>query len=190
VLRFCKHKYTERVRVYQAPAAACNACLLKAQCTTSAKGRQIKRSFDEAYLDRVRTYHATEAYAKAMRKRQVWVEPLFAEAKLWHGLSRFRLRGLPKGQQRGPADRGRTESEATAQPLGVGTAPVPERVAGSRPPAALGQSHPRTMTAVFLPDRCGRRHGTGPRTPFFNTLRCYRTHHGRWERMGRARHPA
>jgi hypothetical protein len=44
----------------------------------------------------VRGYHPSEAYQKAMRKRQVWVEPLFAEAKLWHGLSRFRLRGLPK----------------------------------------------------------------------------------------------
>ena len=24
----------------------------------------------------------------------MWVEPLFAEAKQWHGLGRFRLRGL------------------------------------------------------------------------------------------------
>ena len=31
-----------------------------------------------------------------MRKRQVWVEPLFAEAKQWHSMDRFRLRGLPK----------------------------------------------------------------------------------------------
>ena len=44
-------------------------------------------ALDEAYLDRVRGYHATEPYAKAMRKRQVWVEPLFAEAKDWHGLA-------------------------------------------------------------------------------------------------------
>ncbi|MFL6286855.1 MAG: IS1182 family transposase [Actinomycetes bacterium] len=95
-LRFRKHKYTERTRVYQAPAAACNACALKTQCTDSAKGRQVKRSFDAAYLDRVRAYHATEPYAKAMRKRQVWVEPLFAEAKDWHGLRRFRLRRLEK----------------------------------------------------------------------------------------------
>jgi transposase len=94
LLPFRKHKYTERVRVYQAPAATCNACPLKARCTDSSKGRQVKRSFDEAYLDRVRGYHATEAYQKAMRKRQVWVEPLFAEAKDWHGLRRFRLRGL------------------------------------------------------------------------------------------------
>jgi hypothetical protein len=95
-LRFRKHKHTERTRVDQAPAAACNACSLKAQCTTSAKGRQLRRSFDEAYLERVLGYHATEPYAKAMRKRQVWVEPLFAEAKDWHGLRRFRLRGLEK----------------------------------------------------------------------------------------------
>jgi hypothetical protein len=54
----------------------------------------IHRSLYEAYLDRVRGYHATEAYQKAMRKRQVRVEPLFAEAKEWHGLRRLRLRGL------------------------------------------------------------------------------------------------
>jgi DDE family transposase len=93
-LRFRKHKFTERVRVYQAPAATCNACALKARCTDSTKGRQVRRGLDEAYLERVRAYHATEPYAKAMRKRQVWVEPLFAEAKDWHGLRRFRLRGL------------------------------------------------------------------------------------------------
>jgi hypothetical protein len=44
----------------------------------------------------VRGYHAAEPYAKAMRKRKVWVEPLFAEAKDWHGLRRFRLRGAEK----------------------------------------------------------------------------------------------
>ena len=54
----------------------------------------VGRHLDEAYLDRVRSYHTTEPYAKAMRKRKVWVEPLFAEAKDWHGLRRFRLRGL------------------------------------------------------------------------------------------------
>lgn len=83
-------------RVYEAPAAACRACSLTANCTTSQRGRRVGRSFDEAYLDRVRGYHATEPYAKAMHKRKVWVEPLFAEAKDWHGLRRFRLRGAEK----------------------------------------------------------------------------------------------
>jgi Transposase DDE domain len=48
----------------------------------------------EEYLDRVRGYHSTEAYKKAYRKRSVWVEPLFAEGKDWHGMRRFRLRRL------------------------------------------------------------------------------------------------
>ena len=54
----------------------------------------MHRSFHASYLERVRSYHQTEAYQKAMRKRKVWVEPLFAEAKDWHGLRRFRLRLL------------------------------------------------------------------------------------------------
>jgi hypothetical protein len=41
-----------------------------------------------------RQRQTTEAYQKALRKRQVWVEPLFGEAKDWHQLRRFRLRGL------------------------------------------------------------------------------------------------
>ena len=88
------HCQTTHRRIYAAPAAACARCTLRSQCTTAKRGRRIGRHRDEAYLDRVRSYHATEPYAKAMRKRQVWVEPLFAEAKEWHGLRRLRLRGL------------------------------------------------------------------------------------------------
>ena len=89
-------QYAERVVRYQAPAAVCNACPAKAACTPGRLGRVVHRSFDEEYLDRVRAHHETEAYRKAMRKRSVWVEPLFGEAKQWHGLRRFRQRGLPK----------------------------------------------------------------------------------------------
>lgn len=52
------------------------------------------RSFYAEYLERVRGYHRTAAFTRAMNKRRVWVEPLFGEAKDWHGLGRFRLRGL------------------------------------------------------------------------------------------------
>ena len=88
--------YTEQSVHYRAPAAVCNACPCKARCTTSDHGRLVGRRFDEAFLDRVRGYAGTAAYEKALRKRGVWVEPLFAEAKDWHGLRRFRLRGLEK----------------------------------------------------------------------------------------------
>jgi IS5 family transposase len=95
-LRFISQCDRTKRRVYEAPVSACRACALKANCTTSQRGRRVGRGFDEAYLDQVRGYHETEAYAKAMRKRTVWVEPLFAEAKDWHGLRRFRLRGAEK----------------------------------------------------------------------------------------------
>jgi transposase len=90
------HTDEARQRVlYRAPAATCRICPLKPQCTPATKtGRAIYRSFGEEYLERVQTYQSTAAYHKALRKRQVWVEPFFAEAKAWHGLRRFRLRGL------------------------------------------------------------------------------------------------
>jgi transposase len=90
------HDYKERSIRYAAKPSACNVCPLKSRCTKSKKGRWIRRSFDEEYLERVRSYRDTEAYRKALRKRAVWVEPLFAEAKDWHRLRRFRLRGLEK----------------------------------------------------------------------------------------------
>jgi transposase len=96
VLRRRKAKYTEGVVVYRADAAACNACPLKAACTESSQGRQVQRSMYAEHLERVRAYHETAAYEKAMAKRKVWVEPLFGEAKDWHGLEQFRLRGLWK----------------------------------------------------------------------------------------------
>jgi transposase len=87
-------KHTERNIMYRAAAATCNACPVKLACTASHHGRTLRRSVDAAYTERVRGYHTTTAYRKAMRKRQVWPEPLFGEAKQWHNLRRFRLRRL------------------------------------------------------------------------------------------------
>jgi Transposase DDE domain len=81
-------------QLYRAPAAICKDCPVKGQCTTSTQGRRVYRHVAEEYLERVHSYHLTPAYQKAMNKRKVWVEPLFAEAKDWHGLRRFRLRLL------------------------------------------------------------------------------------------------
>jgi transposase len=80
--------------VYRARASACNACPVKADCTTSAQGRLLRRSFHAESLERVQGYQNTPALAKAMRKRSSGVEGLFAEAKPRHGLDRFRLRRL------------------------------------------------------------------------------------------------
>ena len=81
--------------LYRAKASICRICPLRAQCTPGAKsGRSVWRSFGQDYIERVRAYHSTSAYQKAVRKRQVWVEPLFAEGKQWHQMRRFRLRRL------------------------------------------------------------------------------------------------
>ena len=82
--------------VYKARDEVCAACPVQTQCKTGQSGRRVGHSIFKDILDRIKTYHETEAYKKAMRKRQVWVEPKFAEVKQWHQGEKFRLRGLFK----------------------------------------------------------------------------------------------
>jgi transposase len=93
-----RHHVSNRIEawIYRADKAICAACPVRAACTDSRLGRSLSRSFWAEYVERVRAYQGTPAYEKALRKRSVWVEPLFGEAKDWHGLRRFRLRRLPK----------------------------------------------------------------------------------------------
>ena len=83
-------------RIYRTNRNTCKACPLRTQCTTSRLGRAVSHSVHQPYLDRVAAYQQTAAYQKAIRKRQVWVEPKFAESKLWHQGRRFRLRRIHK----------------------------------------------------------------------------------------------
>jgi hypothetical protein len=87
---------SEENYVFRADAKGCDACPVKGECTGSKSGRHIFRSFHQEYIDKVKAYHKAEVYKKASRKRSVWVEPLFGEAKDFHRLRRFRLRGLHK----------------------------------------------------------------------------------------------
>lgn len=93
-LRVLPSGCTDQFKQYRAKASVCNACPLKSQCTTSNTGRKLSRHVAEEAFERVRAFHQTDAYKKAMNKRKVWVEPLFAEAKDWHGMRRYRLRLL------------------------------------------------------------------------------------------------
>jgi transposase len=82
--------------IYKTEPGTCDSCSMRPRCTENKTGRQVLRHRDERYVDRVKSYRGTFAYEKALRKRRVWVEPLFGEAKDWHGLRRFRLRRLKK----------------------------------------------------------------------------------------------
>ncbi len=131
-LRRNKAVYTGRkIVLYRADAAICNVCPVKADCTASAHGRQIARSFDAEYLDRVRGYHDTEEYKKAMRKRKVWIEPLFGEAKQWHGMRQFRLRGLQKVNMEGLFIAAGQNLKRLLSATGWGRRPWPDGAAGS-----------------------------------------------------------
>jgi transposase len=123
--------YTGRnIVLYRAAATVCNACPVKADCTVSTHGRLIARSFDAEYLDRVRGYHETEEYAKAMRKRKVWIEPLFGEAKQWHGMRQFRLRGLQKVNMEGLMIAAGQNLKRLLSARGWGRRPWPDGAAG------------------------------------------------------------
>src|SRR5215211_3202583 len=96
ILPLASRRTSEQVLIYKPKAKLCNACPAKSKCTGSKSGRHIFRSFFQEYLDKAESYRQTEAYLKAIRKRSMWVEPLFGEAKEFHGLRRFRLRRLRK----------------------------------------------------------------------------------------------
>jgi hypothetical protein len=96
VLRNTGARKKLRLTRYVADPAVCNSCPLKSRCTEGKSGRAVNRNFDEEYFEKVKGYYGLEAYKKAMRKRKVWIEPMFAEAKQWHGMERTRLRMLEK----------------------------------------------------------------------------------------------
>ena len=121
---------TRKIVLYRADAAVCNACPMKAACTPGVHGRGIARSFDADYLERVRGYHATEDYQKAMRKRKVWIEPLFGEAKQWHGMRQFRLRGLKKVNMEGLFIAAGQNLKRLLSATGWGRHPWPDGAAG------------------------------------------------------------
>jgi len=145
---------------YSADAATCNACPLKAHCTPSNHGRQVHRSFHATYLERVKGYHQTEAYHKAMRKRQVWVEPLFAEAKDWHGMRRFRLRRLWRVNGEALITASGQNLKRLLQKRGWGRRPFPAEAVATVPPAkweeeepdrsAKGNIHRRKVSVALL----------------------------------------
>jgi hypothetical protein len=94
----------------------------------------------------VRNYAGTHSYKKALRKRKVWIEPLFGEAKDWHGMRRFRLRKLKK---------------VNIEALLIASGQNVKRLLafGGRRPKKLAQAaalHPPTATSYEI--RCPREH--------------------------------
>jgi transposase len=173
--RFSEHA-ARKLTKYRADGATCAACSLRPECTTSKRGREVLRYHEEDYVDRVRSYFGTFPYEKALRKRRVWVEPLFAEAKDWHGLRRFRLRRLEKvniealliasGQnvKRLVAARGRSPRK----PAQVAALRRPDPVSRCRP--HLSDRRPLRLPNRSVFQQAGKLSPTVPVMRFYGTL--------------------
>jgi transposase len=161
-LRFNNEDHHSRRKRYRAKPSICNTCELKTRCTTSERGRVLYRPIYEDFYDRVRAYRGTFAYEKALRKRKVWVEPLFAEAKDWHRMRKFRLRRLEK---------------VNIEALLVASGQNLKRLLtfGGRRPKKLAQAAAlRSPTATGHEISCVREHRSSrswwPTKAFFNSL--------------------
>jgi hypothetical protein len=128
----------------------------------------LRRQPGERHVDLVRSYRGRAPYEKALRKRKVWVEPLFAEAKDWHGMRRFRLRTLRK---------------VNAEALLVAAGQNIKRLLffGVRKPRKPAQVAALRLPAAYIGSRSSGRHRLGLRgqpksiLPFCNRLdrSCY-----------------
>ncbi|MFL5664264.1 MAG: transposase [Ktedonobacteraceae bacterium] len=130
---------------YRAAAGICNACPVKIHCTPSNRGRHVRRSFFADYQERVKRYHHTFAYQKAMNKRKVWVEPLFAEAKDWHGLRRFRLRRLWRVNCEALVTATGQNLKRLLQKRGWGRRPFPAEAVATVPPSNWEAEEPLSV---------------------------------------------
>ena len=158
-----------RIVTYRAKGSVCAACDLKPRCTTNKNGRSLRRGPGDGHIDLVRAYMETEPYRRAIRKRKVWIEPLFAEGKLWHGMRRFRTRTLEK-----------TNTEA----LLIATGQNVKRLLafGGKGPKKLVRSAALRLPAGPLPDLARRSRGAhrrkrGVSLELFNKLERIRDHY-------------
>ena len=74
--------------------AECADCALREQCTTSPKGRRLKRYDAEEYKEAMATVLHQERAREVYRRRMAIAEPVHAELRERLGLRRFRRRGL------------------------------------------------------------------------------------------------
>jgi len=96
-LYFIKHRKRGDVsaRVYRARKRDCKSCHYLSRCTKSTYSYRVFEIND--YYDvmkRAELINKTERYKEAAKIRRLCTEPKFAEAKCYHGLRRFRYRGL------------------------------------------------------------------------------------------------
>jgi len=96
-MHFIKERLSpgQAARVYRSYKKDCEKCSSLNKCTTS---KHIYRTIDISnyygVMERAKLRNDTQRYKEAARLRIIGTEPKFAEAKRYHGLHRFRYRGI------------------------------------------------------------------------------------------------
>jgi len=81
---------------YRARGSACRLCSLKSVCSPNTKYRSIVRHEDQEYVEKSLNW-LESPYAKlSIKERACYAEWAIAEAKILHGLSKTRYRGLER----------------------------------------------------------------------------------------------
>jgi len=97
-----KYKYiTKRKgKVYCVENKECLSCSLKEKCSPGKKLRRLQHSVFIKEYERLSERMSSSKGKQKMRIRKTTTEPLFAKAKMNHGLSKFMTRGIDKSQKK------------------------------------------------------------------------------------------
>lgn len=94
-----RHTTKKKARVYEVKSKECFSCPIREKCTSGKKKRRVQHSIYKSEYDRL-SHRLKSQKGKRMRRiRQITTEPLFAEAKQNHGLSKFMTRGIEKARK-------------------------------------------------------------------------------------------
>ena len=98
IMKYC---YTTKreAKVYAVKNKECLDCPMREECTPGQKIRRVQHSIYKNEYDRLFTRIRSYSGKKMRRIRQITTEPLFAEAKGNHGLSKFMTRGIEKAKK-------------------------------------------------------------------------------------------
>jgi len=95
----CITKKKDGSRDYKVKENQCVECRLRSKCVTGKGLRKVSRSEYEEEYQRLAERIRTPKGRKMCRIRKIRTEPLFAEGKMNHGLSKFMTRGIGKARK-------------------------------------------------------------------------------------------
>jgi transposase len=96
-----RYRYTtkRRAKTYSCSLKDCKDCPIKVSCSPGKKARKVQHSIYLDEYDRLEKRLRTPLGKRAMILRKTGPEPLFGEAKLYHGLNKFMTKGKDKAQK-------------------------------------------------------------------------------------------